>query len=78
MKSGQGIGFRMKENTLIIIGYTGIMKAYLNVSRDEAIKRYNVSEGIKENEPLERALRIEEFSFTDEFSVYSAWKDKGQ
>jgi len=64
------------KNTLVSIGYLGIgyrgvQRVYLNVSREEALKRYCASE---ECEPSEvKELLIGEFTFDDEFSAYSVW-----
>lgn len=59
-------------NTLIIIGYTGGKRAYLNVSREEAIDRYiksDTSDAPKE----EIETLVVEFDFEDEFMVYDAY-----
>lgn len=56
-------------NHLITIGYIGIMRAYLNVPRDEAIRRFIESE---ESDIETAENTIHEFDFNDEFKVYSA------
>lgn len=38
------------KNRLISIGYTGLMKCYLNISDREATQRYITSENISETE----------------------------
>ncbi|GJE78050.1 hypothetical protein [Methylorubrum suomiense] len=55
-------------NRLVVIGWAGVMRAYLNVPREEAITRYVQDEG----EPP-AADQIKEFEFTDSFGVYDAW-----
>jgi hypothetical protein len=47
-----------------------MQRAYLNVPRDEAIRRYMESEGYKTPPPKDL---IREFDFLDEFSTYSAY-----
>lgn len=67
-----------KTNTLIVIGWTGIQRAYLNVPRDEAIRRYRASEDQPEDVWDKASLGyIEEFTFKDEFGTYSAWAIPG-
>ena len=58
-------------NTLIVIGWLGVRRAYLNVSREEAIRRYMEAEGEEDPPPPER---ITEFSFEDEFGCYDAYE----
>lgn len=56
-----------KPNTIIAIGYSGNMKCYLNISREEALKRFNISDG-----PFDPSWHhISEFTFTDEFWAYA-------
>lgn len=55
------------KHKLITIGWLGGKRAYLDVSREEAIRRYTEAEG---NEPDEQ--HIEEFEFVDEFYTYEA------
>lgn len=52
--------------TLVVIGYTGIKRAYLDIPIEEAKRRYEQEQG-EDDAPI----RI--FSFTDEFGVYDAW-----
>ena len=55
-------------NHLIIIGFPGTKRAYLNVPIDEAVRRYTASEG-----QAPETGWIDEFDFDDEFTVYDAW-----
>ena len=56
------------KHTLIVIGWTGVQRAYLDVPREEAIARYTKSECETPEDG-----QIEQFEFDDEFGVYSAW-----
>lgn len=58
----------MTCHTLVVIGPIGQSRAYLDISRDEAIARYVKTEG-ETPEPW----MIEELCFLDEFCVSSAW-----
>lgn len=53
------------KNKLIVIGWMGGMTAYLNVSREEAIRRYTT-----ENDDT---YSVKEIEFDNEFEVYDAW-----
>jgi hypothetical protein len=55
------------KNRLVVIGYSGSKRAYLNVSRSEAIRRYLASEEFPPSDDM-----IQEFEFVDEFWVHSA------
>jgi hypothetical protein len=56
-------------NTLHVIGWTGIKRAYLNISFDEAKSRW-----IKENNEEDwKEVPIESFEFETVFGVYDAW-----
>ena len=58
-------------NTLVVIGWTGCKKCYLNISREEAIERY------KEEDDFAEYLDIgdiEVFNFDDEFGAYDVWE----
>ena len=57
-------------NKLIAIGYLGCQTVYLNVTREEAIRRYREADGMEEHEILKDDL-ITEFEFTDEFTAYA-------
>ncbi|MEQ1950961.1 hypothetical protein [Mesorhizobium sp. CN2-181] len=64
------------KNKLIVIGWLGVKQCYLNVSREEAIRRYvekKDSSSVDETY-LKQFDLIEEFEFGDEFSAYDAWK----
>lgn len=61
----------MASNKLHIIGVTGNAKAYLNVTKEEAIKRYAESEDTTVEEAEDRYIK--QIDFTDEFGVYYAW-----
>ena len=58
-------------NTLIVIGWLGARKAYLNLSEEEALKRYCAAEGCTEAEAKEAGFF--KFEFEDEFNVYDAY-----
>lgn len=59
------------KNTLISIGYLGIKRCYLNISLDEAIKRFCISEECTKNEfDKQYAETVEIFDFVDEFNAY--------
>ncbi len=60
-----------KANRLIVIGWLGDKRAYLNITREEAIARYIEAEGESLDTLLNNGL-IEEFDFDDEFWVYAA------
>jgi hypothetical protein len=53
-------------NCLIAIGWLGIKRVYLNLTREEALARYRASEG----ESCETDPQIEEIEFEDEFWAY--------
>lgn len=57
-------------NKLVTVGYLGCKRAYLNVSREEAVRRYCAADGV---ERLTEVEYVEEFTFDDEFGVYDAW-----
>ena len=56
----------------IVIGYMGCKTVYVNIGKEEAIKRYNAIEkdsGVDSESPL-----IEEIEISgDEFHVYDIW-----
>lgn len=60
-------------NKLIVIGYTSMMKCYLNIIREEAIQRYMKSEEMTREEFDEAGLRCDEVEFDDEFEAYDIW-----
>jgi hypothetical protein len=61
-------------NKLIVVGWTGVKKAYLNVSKEEAMKRYCLEDDTTTPEELLSNNLVSEFEFDTEFSVYDAWK----
>ena len=67
-------------NKLIVIGYLGSKTAYLNVSKEEAIRRYCENQWDPySNKTIEELvdefdMRLyREFKFEDTFNVYDAW-----
>ena len=73
-------------HSLIVIGWIGVKRAYLDLSRVEAIRRYLLEQGVALPETglpgpeeldilagFDEAKMVKEFTFTDEFSVYDAW-----
>ena len=61
-------------HTLVTIGYTGSNRCYLNVSIEEAIKRFCKTWNIDKKEFDEREYIIESFDFIDEFEAYDIWR----
>lgn len=67
------------KNTLHVIGWLGVRRAYLNVSLDEAKERYRESEGFDgvfsdEAQPNDGfAVAVDTFQFDDEFGTYDVW-----
>jgi len=59
------------KNKLVIIGWMGIKTAYLNMSKEDAIKRYLIDE--PDCESFDMPGFVECFEFDDEFGVYDAW-----
>lgn len=61
---------------LVVIGWTGTKVAYLDVSRDEAIRRAVESGVIRATDlpNIEAHNLIREIEFNDAFGVYSAWE----
>lgn len=60
------------KNRMISIGWLGVKTVYLNVSREEAIRRYKEADpdSLIEEEYLKRNDLIEEIEFDDEFTAY--------
>ena len=81
MSSGGRWGFlslqeKKMKNKLTVIGYLGDKSAYLNLSKEEAIRRFldsnlNFQDCVEED--VEKYRNVEEFYFDDEFCVYDAW-----
>ena len=65
-----------KMHTLIEIGYLGNRKCYLDIPRDEAIKRYESKHG--KIELRSKQLQINEFAFKDEFNAFEVWTADGE
>ncbi|HEY9640146.1 MAG TPA: hypothetical protein V6C57_06660 [Coleofasciculaceae cyanobacterium] len=61
-----------KKNTLISIGWKGDKRCYLNVSKEEAIKRYVESEGMTTDKVIANDF-VDEFEFDDEFGSYAVY-----
>lgn len=60
-------------HTLVVIGIPGVKTAYLDIPREEAIRRYCEREGYHRDD-LAATGMVEEFTFTDAFHVYDAWQ----
>lgn len=63
----------MAKNKLITIGWVGVKHAYLNISREEAEKRYLESNPEDRRALMEEANFVNEFEFDVEFCVYDAY-----
>ena len=64
-------------NRIVTIGCLGMMKAYLNISEDEAIERYCKSEDITRVEfDEDDGLDTKVIEFKEEFGCYSLWEDE--
>jgi hypothetical protein len=59
------------RNRLIVVGFTGLQRCYLNTSRAEAVKRWSKEAGM---EPEDKD--VHEIPFDDEFRVHSFFDDK--
>jgi len=60
------------KNKLIIIGIKGNYRCYLNIPREEAIRRYIYSEDSNEEDFLINYLHtLKEIEFDDVFGAYS-------
>ena len=64
----------MGKNKIISIGFLGGQKCYLNISREDAVKRYAESEGSTIDEVLS-GYTVKEFEFEDEFSAYDVGEE---
>jgi hypothetical protein len=65
------------RNKLIVIGFCGVKRCYLNVSPSEALRRYIKKEGDVDNlktvdDYKERGL-LKIYSFKDEFEAYDVY-----
>ena len=57
-------------NKLICIGYTGLMKCYLNITEREAIQRYIKSENISETQmEMDNNIQVNHIEF-DQYKKY--------
>lgn len=63
-----------KRNRLVVIGYMGDKKCYLNMSDDQAIAKYCISEKIS-NEQFwdDENINIETIDFNDAFGAYGVY-----
>jgi hypothetical protein len=59
------------KHTLVVIGYIGMKIAYLDIEREEAIRRYKETHTEETDDVTDR---IYEIHFTDSFQVYEAWE----
>lgn len=60
-----------KKHTLWVIGFMGDMVAYLDIPKEEALRRWVEVHGDKEGVPDPRAVH-----FNDAFGVYDAYPDE--
>ena len=63
------------KNKLIVIGWMGIKVCYLNVSKEEAIRRCTESGVMDSDELEENPDVIKEIEFDDMFYAYDVWED---
>lgn len=71
------------KNRLVVIGTTGIKKAYLNVPRAVAIERFLAEDEIMtgpsdvntDDYRFYISRSVKEFEFNDCFGVYDAWAE---
>ena len=59
---------------IVVIGFLGSMRAYVNLSREDAIKRYDAENPDYTVEV--NGVMVEELEVKDSFSVYDIWVDK--
>lgn len=64
----------MAKHHLVVVGSIGSKRAYLDVPREEAVRRFTASEDGSWLTAAEIQDRIWEFDFDDEFWVYDAEK----
>lgn len=60
-------------NNLVIIGWLGAKEAFLNISKEEAVKRYFEMYPDEEEHRDSISETAFEFEFNDNFQVYDAW-----
>lgn len=58
-------------NKIIKIGFRGVYSCYLNITKEDAIKRYRLEYDIPENEDI--GANVEEFEFEDAFAAYDVY-----
>ncbi len=64
-----------QKNTLVVIGYMGVKRAYLNLTEEEALRRHLEAEwpeGWDAGTEADTRSRMTSFEFTDTFLVYDA------
>lgn len=66
-KPGAPLYRSQPRNTLAIVGLLGTRRCYLNVSAEEALRRYRETEWADYEGP------VTVFEFADEFGAYDAW-----
>lgn len=59
------------QNTLILIGFIGMKKCYLNITKEEAIERYCAYMSLDVAAFNEDSVEVIEFD--DEFEAYDVW-----
>ncbi len=57
------------KHKLVAIGYLGCMHVYLDISEEEALRRYTEVSG-----PLHTFEYIKTIFFDDEFETYDVWE----
>lgn len=61
------------KNKLIILGFLGLKKCYLNIPLEEAIFRYKTEIDFSgDGDDLEESVK--EIEFDDEFEAYDVWE----
>ena len=61
-------------NKIVVIGFIGSKHCYLNVEKEDAIKRYCEVNKIPIEEFNEKEFNLEIIEFDDEFMVYDIWQ----
>ena len=61
----------MAQNTMVVIGWLSCRTCYLNVTKEEAVRLWMITE---ETEETPGDTLIDEFEFDNQFSAYDAWK----
>jgi hypothetical protein len=59
---------------LVIIGFTGLKKCYLNIKEQEAIKLYCIDENLSIEQFNENKIPIDRFNFNVQFNAYDVWE----